>query len=520
MNKDLSILKDKYGEDFAKLCRQLFPTILEKEGLLPKLILSSFEPTHQLYKDILEETEPDEFKNYIYSLIDVENETVETKKTVRELLNEKGYDFYECKTEEDIQSFKKYYNKKEELCTFLGDRLKRCYVFWAVKQNVAEIKRENFQRPSREDEYGTSVISIQFTREGHTLSIKNRYNHTVNNPDATFQNNLDNIIPGLTNAFEKEYQLKINQNTRTGFHLDAYTKANDKKYYKINYEINNIYYCPNNIIIDNGEVIRFDKSRYILIDYFLIDLKEKKIIKYDKNMNDSFFNQVTKIEKIEIIKKEKNKQIIIHQQNEKEITIETDINGRIIDLKIPDLEEIGENFLHISTMIKSVDLPNAKKIGDNFCQSGRFIEKVNIPKVQEIGNNFMLGNRVMKEVTIPSTKKIGNNFQKENTLLEKIDATSIEEIGDNFLEFNFCLKTLNAPNLKKVGKNFLNNNEILEEINTNNMIEKEPGFLQYNKNFKPKQEKKTILQHLKSILLNAKKRKEKIDEEVSNNKQK
>ena len=40
------------------------------------------------------------------------------------------------------------------------------------------------------------MISIQFTKDdAHTLSIKNRYNHSVNDPDATFSNNLDNIIP-------------------------------------------------------------------------------------------------------------------------------------------------------------------------------------------------------------------------------------------------------------------------------------------------------------------------------------
>ena len=54
----------------------------------------------------------------------------------------------------------------------------------------------------RQDEYGTSVISIQFDRDDtHTLSIKNRYNHKVEKPDATFSNNLNNIVAGLTKSF-------------------------------------------------------------------------------------------------------------------------------------------------------------------------------------------------------------------------------------------------------------------------------------------------------------------------------
>ena len=156
-------------------------------------------------------------------------------------------------------------NKGEELCTFNGGRLNSCYVFFAVKKNVNEIKRENFKNPFRQDEYGTSVISIQFSKDDtYTLSIKNRYNHTVNNPDATFSNDLDNIIPGLTKSFENYYGHQINSSKQV-FELDGYVRANDGKFYKYNYEVDNIYYCPDNIIIDNFEVKREyanEKERY------------------------------------------------------------------------------------------------------------------------------------------------------------------------------------------------------------------------------------------------------------------
>ena len=211
MIDDLKIIKKEYGEKMAHLCRELFPIILETKGLLSKIIMSKFARNYFLYDDLIENDMIEQFKNYIYSLVDVENKDyLSINKSIKELLNEAGYDFYECHSESDIQSFRKYYAPGEELCTFTnGNRLERCFVFFAVKKNVDEIKRENFQNPERQDEYGTSVISIQFTRNGHTLSIKNRYNHKVNNPDATFGNNLENIISGLTKAFEDEYNLKI-----------------------------------------------------------------------------------------------------------------------------------------------------------------------------------------------------------------------------------------------------------------------------------------------------------------------
>ena len=261
MIDDLKEIKKHYGENMMHLCRELFSTLLEKNGLLFKLLEDNFNYSRYLYEDIIENCMEEEFKNYIYSLVDVEKKQIIAEKTPFELLKEAGYNLYECKTEDDIQSFKKYYSNGEELCTFRGERLNRCYVFFAVKENVDEIKREDFKEPKRQDKYGTSVISIQFTRGSiNTLSIKNRYNHTVNNPDATYSNNLENIILGLTTSFEKKYNLNVNQTNSISFEIPGYVRANDGKFYKTNYEMFNVCYCPNNIIIDNFEVKRYEKE--------------------------------------------------------------------------------------------------------------------------------------------------------------------------------------------------------------------------------------------------------------------
>ena len=57
--------------------------------------------------------------------------------------------------------------------------------------------------------------------------------------------------------------------------MKNYVRGRDGKFYKYNYEINNVYYCTDNVIIDNYEVKKLEKERYILLDYFIIDLKEK-----------------------------------------------------------------------------------------------------------------------------------------------------------------------------------------------------------------------------------------------------
>ena len=129
---ELNKIKKVYGENFMKLCRELFPTILETEGKLYEILSASFSKNCKtLYEDITSTYGEEEFKSYIYSKVDVETPQMQIieNKTPYELLERAGYDLIECTTEKEIQEFKKYYAENEQLCTFRGGRLNRCVVF-------------------------------------------------------------------------------------------------------------------------------------------------------------------------------------------------------------------------------------------------------------------------------------------------------------------------------------------------------------------------------------------------------
>lgn len=491
MNYDLKIIKDNYGERFMHLCRELFPTLLEAEGLLSTLILKKFNPSKFLYEDLIENELVYDFKNYIYSLVDAEKkEIIGTHKTPRKLLSEAGYNFYECKTEEEIQSFKKYYESDEELCTFNGGRLDRCYVFWAVKKGVEDIKRKNYKHPSRDDEYGTSVMSIQFTKGNvNTLSIKNRYNHTVNNPDATLSNNLENIIPGLTESFEKEYNLHINQTETNNFEIPGYVRASDGKYYKYNYEIKNIYYCPDNIIIDNFEVKKYPKERYIILDYFILDLKEKTLEIYDKSIRDDFTSDFQNIIKISVTKSKdnENKQIEIIPEIGEKVIIEIDKNNKLIGYKNNNIRIIYDFFLYYNSSLKQLELQNVECIGDQFLFYNKDLEVLNLPKVKKIDNYFLRWNNVLQQISAPNLLEVGRCFMYENSELQSIDFPSLKVVGGYFIytnrdissakfpelievDIDFMFSNLNLtcadfPKLREVASGFLDSNEKIKEIN-------------------------------------------------------
>ena len=461
MEKDLKLIKKKYGEKMMHYCRSELSTILENDGLLPSLLLEHFNESHMLYDDIEKDGKLEEFKNYIYSLIDVEDNMKRIEhRTPKELLSEAGYNFYECKTEEDIQSFKKYYSKDEELCTFKGKRLESCYVFFAVKKNVDEIKRENFSKPRRQDEYGTSVISIQFTKEGYDLSIKNRYNHTVNNPDSTFSNNLDNIIEGLMQSFENEYGF-IQANIGN-FELENYVKVGGK-YYKYNHEIDNIYYCLDNIIIDNFNVKKYDKERYIVFDYFVLDLKEKKIL--TETEYDSFIDGIVDIDKINIVKLENGKAIHIIPINREEIIIELDKQNRIVKYKNNNIKRCDDYFLCFNESLQELNLPNLERCGDRFLYNNGSLQELNLPNLERCGDSFLYNNESLQELNLPNLKQCEYGFLLSNQSLQELNLPNLKLCGDSFLYFNESLQELNLPNLERCGDSFLYNNESLQELN-------------------------------------------------------
>lgn len=479
-NKDLKFIKKHYGEDFAKLCRTLFPTLLEQPGLLSTLVSTHIEPTKSLLDDLKREAEdPEDFvKNFIYSFVDVEQEKPQIieNKTAEEILDEAGYVLYpECKTEEDLQKFKKFYKREEELCSFRGGRLEYCRVWFAVKKNVKDIKRANFSNPKRQDEYGTSVISIQYTkREPSTLSIKNRYNHTVNNPDATFSNNLDNIVPGLKNAFEQQFHI-ISDKNQIVEDIFPYVQVGGKLF-RSNFERSNIYYCSNNVIIDNFEVKRFDKARYIVFENYIIDKKEKTIKLYNNTTNkkedhDEFTKSFGQIKEVKEIVKKGGRDVIITTESGGDVILGLDDNNVLKEYYNSELKTVGKNFLGSSFNLEKFNAPNLKKAGQGFLCDAENLTSFVAPNLEELGDESLRYVYNLKQIEVPCLKEVGNCVLEYAHSLENFSTPCLEIVLDSFLSKANNLKSFDAPNLKIMRSNVLNETDNLSSINVPNLVE-------------------------------------------------
>ncbi|MBR1385771.1 MAG: hypothetical protein IJ568_02955 [Bacilli bacterium] len=481
---DLILIKKKYGEEMMHLCRELFPTILINDGALFEILSNNFAFSHILASDIKKYSKENDFSHYInylyYKVAKNEDNYFDfVTKSPKELLKSCKYTLFECLSNEDIQKFRKYYKEDEELCTFRENRIKKCYVFFAVKENADLLNRLDFTNPQRDDEYGTSVISIQFTKgDVNIISIKNRYNHAVDNCDATFDNNLDNIVPGLTKSFEKFYNLNIKQ-VNDSFTLLNYVKACDSKMYAYNYFYRDIYYCPNNICIKKGNPIVLDKSRYIVFDNYILDLKEKKIIG-----NDSFtsLNQINSNEKISIINEKNNNIIMKTIKIGEDIVIKLDDHNRMICYSNErDIDVIPNDFLSNNIYLKELNIPKVKKIGGNFLNSNLFLEKINIKNIEEIGDWSLSHNRYLEELELPKIKKIPFFFLNNNKKLYSLKLDSVKVIDDYVLVSNEDLKKFYAPNLEDIGIYFLESNNLIKRLNLPKVRIIGDSFLSMNK---------------------------------------
>lgn len=464
LNKDLKYIKKKYGEKMMHYCRECFPTILNVPGKLVEILNTHFYCVKDsLYNDIKENHKESEFNDFVYSNAGLKNEydIRDVSKTPKELLDDAGYDLFECKTVEEVNSFKKYFILGEQLCTFLdpASRLENKYVFFAVKKNILDIKREDFLIPDRQDEYGTSVISIQFTRDKNNhLSIKNRYNEVVNNPDSTFDNNLDNIIPGLTMSFYKSYGIREIYDENSEFQMENYISI-DGEYYKYNYKLNDIYYCTNNIIALNGKVIKYDPEKYIIMDYFIIDLVNKKIDVFDNKLRDSFSEVIGKIKNIEIVRGEKDKKVYITNEEDNIFELTLSFDNKLIGIKNNMIDKLPNRFLISGEYLKNMEFSNVREIGNDVLYANTDLEYFNLSNAEVIGNYFLANNIKLTNIDLNKTIMIGDDFLKRNIIVESINFDSLQRVGNSFMFSNKGLSSIVIPNLSYAGKCFFKSND-------------------------------------------------------------
>ena len=302
-------IKKQNGERFAKAIRSYDNGIFDIPGIV------------DIVKYAGREAEP--IMNYLESLKTIEIEVQGVHKDPITLLSEAGYDSYYADTLKKQNAPKKYFAPGEELCTFRDpERFKNFHMIWCIRKDVDKIKREDFKgKEKREDEYGTSVMCIQVLKTGGFISIKNRYNHTVENPDNTLNSNPDNIIKGLSSSIQHHYQVDFSSHKANL--PDNFIIVGNKPV-RIKNEFDGVYFGED-YFVDGGDIYSLDKDKEILMDNYIFNLKEKSVRVAKRGYEDEFchiFNRELEDKKVKITKDEKGQHIIVIDPKDKKKSFE------------------------------------------------------------------------------------------------------------------------------------------------------------------------------------------------------
>lgn len=319
------IIKKQNGEHFAKAIRNYDNGIFD----IPNI--------DKIVKYAGRDAEP--IMNYLISLKQIKIQEMSVHMDPITLLSKAGYNAYIADTLEKQNAIKKYYAHGEELCTFRDNsRFKKYYIINAVRKDVDNIKRSI--HPSRDDKYGTSVISIQILKTGGFISIKNRYNHTVQNCDNTLDSNPDNIILGLSDAIKHHFDVDFSSQYVP---LPNHYVLIHGQICRYNSEVENIYFGEDFYARD-GQIYEIDKNSEIMIgNGILFDIKQKCFVDLTR-MNDTetmryrfvmSLNNATQGKNITVQKNPSGGRDILADGTQL-LTVE---NGEIVNINLPGKQD-------------------------------------------------------------------------------------------------------------------------------------------------------------------------------------
>ncbi len=359
------IIKKQNGEAFAKAIRNYDSGIFEIPNL-PHIVRYAGRNALPLLP-------------FLESLKGIKIENITTYISPFELLSLAGYDAYYADTFEKQNAIQKYFKKSEELCTFDEERYKNYYIINAVKKNVDEIERKDFYgKEQRQDAYGTSVISIQILKKGGFISIKNRYNHTVQGCDNTFNSNPDNIIKGLSFAIKKYFNVDFSSQKVP---LSAGYTYQKNQIFKYEVECNNVYYGED-FYLKDGVVYPLNKDCQMMAIPFIFDLKKREVLSPSRIAHHCFLDEI-KEGTLQVIKQAGEKVLTCNGQ-----PVVVTKNGQIKKLCLLKTKELDVGlFSEPFHMLETIEAPLLKTLGAGCFNGLKNLKKASFPVLENLSKD-------------------------------------------------------------------------------------------------------------------------------------
>lgn len=361
------------------------------------------------------------------------------------LLDQAGYKAFYADTLDAQNSIKKYFQPRELLCTFNDSaRYQRYHIVHAVKKDVDNIKREDFKgKEEREDAYGTSVISIQMLKSGGFISIKNRYNHTVNGCDNTFNSNPDNIIEGLSVALKDHFNVEFSASKKP---LPEGLVLVNGQIFKYHEEGNNVYYGDQAWVKD-GVIHTVDKGAGdALFGEFLFDSKTKTLKKIDPQSEDSFARDFNRDYGGNHGLNVQNGNLVLNGQ----ILIGTE-KSRIKTVCLPALTTMSDYCLYNAIALTQFEAPSLVTMGKKCLTYSSALTKFEANALTSMGKECFCNTHALTHFKANALITMGIFCLSNTPSLTHFETNALTDIGAHSLYHASTLTQFIAPSLKKMG---------------------------------------------------------------------
>ncbi len=434
------IIKKQNGEHFAQMVRKFDSSLFEIENLphILKYAGRSAEPLLDF-------------------LIMLKNVTIQEGKTCQnpfDLLKKAGYRAFLADTRKKQNMIAPFFAKGEELCTFEeSDRYQNYFIIHCIKEGAEKLNRADFEKPEREDEYGTSVISIQILKRGGFIKITNRYNHTVEFADNTFKSNPDRIIEGL--AWALKMYFKVDFSSKQVPLPDGYLYL-DGQIVEYEEERDHIYFGKN-YFIENEHMHFFNKDYQFVMDRFVLDLKERKILN-PLNERDSFPKVLTcelqNKKNLHVQKVGKNEWQLLGDR----VQLLHVSNGKIKKICLPTTKKIPPCFLACFSNVEELWAPQAQELGRNSLTKVPYLQKVLFHSLRQMGEKCVSSSK-LSVLYMPQIQKIGDQCfcfyspLRKGGKIEKLNLPLLKEMGWNCFS-GYQIEELYLPSCEKIGAAF------------------------------------------------------------------
>lgn len=208
----------------------------------------------------------------------------------------------------------------------------------------------------------------------------------------------------------------------------GYVKANDGKYYKYNCYTGSVRYCSNNVIIDHFEVKKYPEERYLVLDYFIIDLELKKLKLYDSSIRDSFVDRFENIFDIKILNSsgENEKVVLIKTSNDEDIYIYFDDLNRITGYDDKTLKKVGDDFLYRNIGLEEVDFPKLIKAKMGFMSCDENLKIFDAPNLESCGICFL--HPFCEDLEVFNAPKLDGHMWLNSDLQKMLDYNKCKEL--------------------------------------------------------------------------------------------